>query len=395
MQEKKQANRLILLCAFVYFVSYTTRNNYAAIIAEMVSGMGQSKSALATALTGSFITYGAGQLVSGYFGDRVQPRYLVTAGLTTTVAMNLLIPLCGNPAQMTLVWCVNGFAQAFLWPPLVKLMATQLSREQYAVGCVRVSWGGSLGTICIYLTSPFLIRLFGWKSVFFGSAAIGSVGILLWHRCCPMIRLAALQTEEKQGMPRKKFMLPLLSVFLVVLVQGILRDGVSTWMPSYIAEVCGFNNETAILVGGMLPVFAMLSQGMTGSLQRKWLHNEFVCAAVIFGLGAVAAGLLCLPIGQNAAMSVLCMSLLAGCMHGVNLLLTCVLPPRLTRGNRQSVVSGAVNSIVYAGSALSAYAIPLATEHAGWQTTLQLWLVLSVVGTLMCAICVPAWKKAD
>ena len=63
----KRVNRLILLCSFIYFTSYITRINYGAVIAEMVTSTGLTKSALSIALTGCSVAYGAGQLISGYF----------------------------------------------------------------------------------------------------------------------------------------------------------------------------------------------------------------------------------------------------------------------------------------------------------------------------------------
>ena len=80
-------------------------------------------------------------------------------------------------------------------------------------------------------------------------------------------------------------------------------------------------------------------------------------------------------------------------MHGVNLLLICMLPPYFAKGGNVSVVSGLMNSMTYVGSALSAYVIPLATENSGWDVTLLLWLAMAVVGTALCAVCIPAWKK--
>jgi len=97
--------------------------------------------------------------------------------------------------------------------------------------------------------------------------------------------------------------------------------------------------------------------------------------------------------GGSAVLSVLCLSLLAGTMHGVNLLLVCMLPPYFAKGGKVSVVSGLMNSVTYVGSALSAYVIPLATENAGWHVTLLLWLAMAVLGTVMCLICIPSWKK--
>ena len=74
LQNKKQVRKLALLLGSVYMISYITRINYGAIISEMVSDTGYSKSMLSMALTGSFITYGVGQIISGILGDKFSPK---------------------------------------------------------------------------------------------------------------------------------------------------------------------------------------------------------------------------------------------------------------------------------------------------------------------------------
>lgn len=392
--DRKQANCYILLCTFIYFVSYITRINYGAIISEMVTSTGLSKSALAAALTGSFITYGTGQLISGYFGDKVQPRILVASGLLVSIVMNGVIPVCTNTVQMTAVWCVNGLAQAFMWPPLVKLMATLLSEEDYNRGCVRVSWGSSFGTMFVYLVSPLMIALAGWKSVFIMSALFGVVGLLLWCRACPNIEMMVPPAPESKAAGKASLISPLLLIVMgAIVLQGTLRDGVTTWMPSYIAETFHFSNEIAILVGMVLPAFSIVCHQATGSLYKMKLKNPFLCAAVIFGTGAVAAFLLYILSGRSAVGAVVFSAILTGCMHGVNLLLICMLPPFFAKAGHVSTISGLMNACTYIGSAISAYVIPLATENSGWSVTLLLWLLLAAVGMLLCTLCVSAWKK--
>lgn len=114
LNSKKDVNILALLFAVTYMISYITRINFGAIISEMERATGLSRSLLSMSLTGSFITYGTGQIISGICGDRFSPKKLVSYGLIVTVAMNLLIPICKNPYQMLAVWCVNGFAQSFM-----------------------------------------------------------------------------------------------------------------------------------------------------------------------------------------------------------------------------------------------------------------------------------------
>ncbi len=392
---KQQASRLVWLCTFIYCVSYITRVNYGAVIAEMVTGTGLAKSALSVALTGNFITYGTGQLISGFFGDKFQPKKLVSLGLITTILMNLLIPLCNTPLQMTVVWCINGFAQAFMWPPLVKLMTSLLSSEDYARGCVKVSCGSSAGSIFVYLAAPLVITLSGWKGVFVLSALFGVAGLILWSRACPEIPMKVNSIRPaKTASTKIAFFSPLvLAIMLGIILQGILRDGVTTWMPSYIAETYHISNEISILTGIALPIFSMLAFQMTEKIHRKKLTHPMICSSVIFGVGAISACSLYLLSSANAALSVLFSALLTGCMHGVNFLLIGIMPPLLAKKENVSAMSGFLNSGTYIGSAISAYLIPFITEQsASWSTSLFMWFIIAALGTVTCLSCIPAWN---
>ena len=91
LTDKKKINATIFLFALTYMVSYMTRINLGAVITEIVARTGMTKTMLSAAVTGSAITYGLGQLISGYIGDRVSPKRLVFLGLLVTAVMNLLI----------------------------------------------------------------------------------------------------------------------------------------------------------------------------------------------------------------------------------------------------------------------------------------------------------------
>ena len=69
---KKDVKLLIMLCSLIYFISYTTRINYAAVLLEIVKTQNITKAAASMALTASAVTYGAGQLISGFLGDKIK-----------------------------------------------------------------------------------------------------------------------------------------------------------------------------------------------------------------------------------------------------------------------------------------------------------------------------------
>lgn len=394
--DKRKIGLTVALFTFTYLVSYLTRINYGAVVTEMVRETGMAKAELSAALTGSFITYGVGQLISGWFGDRIQPKYLVLMGLLTTSAMNLLLPFCGNAALMTSVWCVNGFAQALMWPPIVKLMAALFSPDVYRRATVMVSLGGALGTMTIYLVSPLCISLAGWRSVFWVCAVCGLVMAALWQKGCCRIPMEPLQQNNDAPTPsslRLLFRPMMLCILLCIVLQGALRDGVTTWMPSYIADTYNLSTVVSILTGVVMPIFTILSNQIASACYRKTASNPLRCGTLFFGIGAVSALLLALLFSKNPLISVVLSALLTGSMHSVNLMLVCMIPAFFQRFGKVSTVSGLLNSCTYIGSAVSTYGIALLSEGIGWQPTIVLWFGIAAAGTLLCAACIPAWKR--
>ena len=393
LTDRKAVAGITWLFAITYMVSYLTRINYGAVISEVVTDTGYTKDLLAMAVTGSFITYGAGQIVSGIIGDRISPKKLITLGFIVTTVMNLLMILCCNPWQMLIVWCINGFAQSFMWPPLVRLMSALVSREDYKGVSTKVAWGSSIGTMVIYLVSPILISLSGWRAIFIFSAVSAVLMIFVWNRFCPEIQTEKAAREKKQHVKSPLFAPVMLCIMVAIILMGMLRDGVTTWMPSYIAETYHLSNAVSILTGVVLPIFSILCFQVVNRLYRKNFSNPITCGALIFALGAVAALGLVFTTGKVAALSVLFSAVLTGAMHGVNLMLIMMVPAYFDRYGNVSTASGVLNSCTYIGSAASTYGIALLSEKLGWSFTLWVWLGIAVAGTVICFLCVRPWKK--
>lgn len=387
---------LVFLFALTYMISYITRINYGAIISEMEASTGMSKSVLSLSLTGSFITYGTGQIISGILGDRFSPKKLVSSGLALSVLMNIAVPFCRSAGLLVICWCINGFAQSFMWPPLVRLMTASFKGEAYKNATVKVSWGSSLGTIIIYIIAPLIISFAGWKWVFWFSAICGVAMIIVWNLLCPdgdaKIEKAAKATKNKSGL--SLIFTPLMiSIMLSIVLQGMLRDGVATWMPSYISETYDLSSVISILTGVVLPIFSIICFQMTAFVHRVWIKNPLTCAGAMFALGSVSAITLYLFSGSSAVASVILSAILTASMHGVNLLLICMLPQYFQKYGNVSTVSGVLNSCTYIGSAASTYGIALISERFSWGVTSLVWFVIALVGTAICFVCAKPWKN--
>lgn len=397
LTDGKKIRNLTILLTCMYMVSYITRINYGAVIAEIAADLKILDSVASLAVTGSFITYGAGQLISGYMGDKIQPRILVFWGFVLTVLMNFSISFLSNPYVMTAVWSVNGFAQAFMWPPVVKLMAELLDGNNYKKTTVVVSYGASFGTIAAYFISSACVYIGSWRYMFVTSAIIGAIMGICWIKCCPVINMS-IDTVSKQTNNADKvkmgFPYIVFAVMPVIVLQGALRDGVQTWMPKFIKNSFGLEGFLAILlVGLVLPVFAIICMRITSKIYQGKITNELLCAGTMLCVGMLSSLALYAFNGFNPVISTFFGAALTGSMHGVNMIMVCMIPPYFGRYGRVSLISGALNACTYVGSALSTYGIAKFSESFGWNNTILLWAGIAFLGAAICAMFASGWRN--
>lgn len=394
----KRVALLQLLCCMVYFMSYVTRLDYAASLTAIVSDLNITKQVASIAVTGSFITYGVGQIISGILGDMIKPRKLIAAGLTGTALINLSMALLPNIRWMTAFWCFNGFFQAMLWPPLVRLMAENMAQDEYTEAVVAVSASASIATILIYIIVPAGIAISGWRLIFILAGICGLGSMLVWlrftrgiHENSAIKSASAKQVGHTENRLASVVSL-LIPIMAAICLQGILRDGITTWMPTYIYEVFDLGVSMSILTTAILPIFSIISLKLAARINRS-IGNELKTSMLLFGASFAAAAIMIPMFSKSVLLCALLMAVITGCMHGVNLMLIGNLPAHFAKYGKVSTVSGLLNACTYIGSALSTYGFAALSESFGWGFTIASWAVIAGGGMAICLVLTGKWKR--
>lgn len=406
----KRAKAIAWLLTLVYFASYLMRKNFSVMLVDICGELAVEKSAIAIVSTLMTITYGAGQIINGILGDRIKPQTMLTTGLGLAAACNVAMFFAPNIPVMAAIWAVNGYAHAMLWPPIVRLMSMHLNSDEYGYSAVRVSWGSSIATIVLYTLCPFLLMVTDWRTVIIG-CAVGGVAILaLWVSfqkkvfADPSSVGGAVPAEAKAGGAKKKgiplplyVFIPIALIMLGIVLQGMLRDGVTDWTPNFLHETYGVDKSNAILFTVIPAIFSMISFSAFDLLHRKVFRNEVTCSAVIFG-GAAVCSLILFAFNTlipNIVVAIVAVSLIIGCMHGINLMLITVVPKRFIKSGKVSTFSGILNACTYGGSAIAVPGFAMITEMSGndWNVTVLVWGIISVLGLAVCLAGVPLWRK--
>ncbi len=393
-----QIRLLTFMGVFIYFASYLTRINYTTILQEFIDAEDVPRQSASLIATVALVTYGVGQLLSGLLGDHISPVRLIAVGMGVTVSMNLLLPFAApHIGSMIVIWGVNGLAQAFLWPPLVKIFACALTHDAYDRAITRISIGSAGGTLATYLFAPLLIRLSGWRLVFYTSVVIGLVGLIVW--CAVLPRLlrgisfhtvrrgrAAPVNESPQERRLSTCLMHLLPVMIATIaVQGMLRDGISTWTPTLLTDTFHMENTVSILVSVVLPIAHVGCNLIVPAVLRR-VQNDAFRGVCVYYIGTVVSLLLLALFGTSGVVvSLACLMGVSGMAHSLNVVQTCILPRCFHATGRDSFFAGLLNASTYIGSALSTYLFALISDRFGWAVTRWSWVAVAAAGLALSA----------
>ena len=397
---------LFWLCWIAYFSTYIGRLNYSASLTGIILSEGFSKGQAGMIGTAFFFAYGAGQFVSGFLGDRLAPKKMVFTGLMVSGLCNLAMAGAKSSGLMTAVWCVNGLFQAFIWSPMIRLMYEYYKTETRMKACVSLNSSVPIGTMAAYGLTALVIWLSGWRTMFVlaGAALIGTS--LFWITGMKRVeryaaesgKMAEIPSGETGGSAKaavnwKSLLIQsgFLFLMMALFVQGALKDGVTTWVPTYISETYGLSAILAITSTMVIPVFNLLGVYLASFANIHWFRNEVRTAGAFFVVSAAAILVLRLASGRSMAVSFLMLALATTAMMAVNTMLIAVLPSYFGVIGRASSVSGLLNSSVYAGGAVSTYGIGALSVALGWNATIVIWFLMAAVSAVICFLTVRKW----
>ena len=405
-QYRERARQIAWMLTLIYFGSYLMRINFAVMIVKICSDMAVTKTDLAIVITGLTVAYGFGQIISGFLGDRIKPVIMISVGLSTAVICNVAMFFCSSIPIMTAVWTVNGLAHAMLWPPIIRLMSVYLRDSEYSYANVRVSWGSSFANILLYIACPLMLSFLSWRVIMLICAIGGAAIVALWITLYPKLfsepvaeglNVVTAKGEKKQDnhpLPRFVF-LPIVLIMLGIIAQGVLRDGVTNWMPSYLLETFGLSEEQSIVSTVILALFSIVSFAVFSFINDKIFKDEVRSATAIFIMSTAASALLYIAntvFSASVPVSMLLMAMIVAFMHGINIMLIAHVPKRFVKFGKVATFSGLLNSCTYIGASVSTYAFAAIAENKGWNATILTWIIVSAVGALVCAIAVPLWN---
>ncbi len=402
--DARMGTLLFCLCWAAYFLTYFGRLNFNAVMTQVIAEGVLTKPQAGMLGTAFFFTYALGQLFSGWLGDRVSPRWFICTGLAVSGVCNLVMGAVSLYPAMLGIWCVNGFVQSFLWPPLLRIFCGRYEDRVRLRACVNINTTVPVGTLVTYGFAAWMVARGAWRGTFTTAGIVLCVFAAVWAAAMGKVeRWAEVHGEEAPPLQKRAqgaagglgrlFLGAGLALLCAALaVQGMLKDSVTSWAPVYLSEGYGMAAAAAILTTTVIPVLNIFGMFLASAMMKK-KQSEHGHAALLYLFCAAALAVLLAASGKSAVLAIALLALSTTAMIAVNTLLISVFPGHFSATGQVATISGILNFSVYVGSALSNYGIGAIAEGLGWTPVIGLWAAAALAGAGLCLLAGRRWAR--
>lgn len=391
-------SRIFFLCWLVYFTSYIGRLNFSSSMTKIIEIKILTGTQAGLINMAYFCAYGIGQISNGLIGDKSHPRIQIFVGLLGSGIFNLVMAF-GNPVLMTVFWCLNGYFQSMLWPPMMRIFSEKFPEDRKAKAGVDIVTSMSLGSLCSYLISAAALWAGRWQNAFYipGVLLLAVAFLWLFRFGKEESRLSEKETGAEKTHREKKsaaneslreifFTEGVALILLPVIIHGTLKDGVTSWIPTFFHERFLVSPAFAVAVTMILPIVNMFGAYAAGFVNRKLKNCEIKSASVFFLTATVSLVLIQFAGSCNVILTGFLFASVTLSMMAVNTLFVNLIPLHFGKTGKVSAISGILNAAAYFGSAVSSFQIGLTAEKSGWNTVTFIWILETLAALVFCCM---------
>ena len=385
----------IVLCCLVYSFAYAGRYSYHANIAPVMNHYGVTHAEAGLVGTFFFFAYGGGQLLNAFLCKFYNKRIVISAALFVSAVINLILLFDVPFALIKFLWLVNGISQSVLWPTLILAESEALDTKMLKRAVFLMSFSVLFGTLLAYGSSA-LFNLTGlFRATFlFGAvlmAAIGFVWLLSYRKLTERSTADPVREDDPETAGKGGRMIAAALVGLIIVsgvfavVDNFVKDGMNTWMPVILKEEYGFGDSISIVLTLVLPVFGVFGSALALQV-NKWLKDFRAVIGLLYLMLAVfLLGILFALRSVSAlVLFLICQGAVSCLAHGVNAVLTSIMPLTLRNQINSGFLAGLLNACCYIGSTASAYGLGKIADGTGWDPVILL-LFFTAAGSALLA----------
>ena len=402
----KGQRRTFLLCFACYCSAYIGRLNLSAVLGGLSQDLALSDARAGMLQTAFALVYAVGQVVNGSLIDRISARRYIAVGLLSSAVCNALFGMANSYPILLLLWALNGAAQSMLWTPVVKLMTVWFKGARRDRASFGLSLTMIIGHLAAWGASGALAAVLNWRYAFFVSAAVialaGIAGLTLLRDrpdAGEDIEASAQSADSASNaaagaMPIGKLIgtTGLYVLLIAGVCNGFVRDGITTWAPSILANAQGGMALSSTLITLIIPAINAVGIITVRCIYGKFSGSARQASGALLVFSGITAFLLMIQ-GIPAAACAVLMGVCCAMNYGINPMLTTLIPMEYENVGRVGMVAGLMDCFIYLGSALAGTLTGMLSDGMGWQFVYAAWGCVSLMGAALAMLSVRGKKN--
>lgn len=382
MEKKVQsAWRIGSLCIATYLASYVTRNILSVSTPEMIKEAFFTKEYTGLLSSVCFIFYAVGQLINGFIGDMVHPKYMIIMGLGVSSISTFAIPLFDNRIIHFTAFALIGFGLSMLRGPLMKVISENTAATHARMICTLFSMASFAG--------PFIASLlsiaFKWRTVF---AVTGIISVFITVASVAVISLLEKRGEIKFTPKKEKGVLnSILSVFkledfffymFISAIGEIAGSSITFWIPTYTTEHLGFSGDAASTIYSVVSLTNLFTPFITLVIYEKFIRNGVKLALVMYVLSAVF--FIAVRFTAAPLVNVIMLIIAKMAAAAASSIVWSAYIPGLARSGKVSSANGVIDAAGYAMASLANVIFSGSVSRLGWGGIVNMWYIIMLIG---------------
>lgn len=382
MEKKVQsAWRIGSLCIATYLASYVTRNILSVSTPEMIKEAFFTKEYTGLLSSVCFIFYAVGQLINGFIGDMVHPKYMIIMGLGVSSISTFAIPLFDNRIIHFAAFALIGFGLSMLRGPLMKVISENTAATHARMICTLFSMAGFAGPLIASLLSIF----FEWRAVF---TVTGIISVFITVASVTVISLLEKRGEIKFTPKKEKGVLnSILSVFkledfffymFISAIGEIAGSSITFWIPTYTTEHLGFSGDAASTIYSVVSLTTLFTPFITLVIYEKLIRNGVKLALVMYVLSAVF--FIAVRFTAAPLVNVIMLIIAKMAAAAASSIVWSAYIPGLARSGKVSSANGVIDAAGYAMASLANVIFSGGVSRLGWGGIVNMWYIIMLIG---------------
>lgn len=382
MEKKVQsAWRIGSLCIATYLASYVTRNILSVSTPEMIKEAFFTKEYTGLLSSVCFIFYAVGQLINGFIGDMVHPKYMIIMGLGVSSISTFAIPLFDNRIIHFAAFALIGFGLSMLRGPLMKVISENTAAMHARMICTLFSMAGFAGPLIASLLSIF----FEWRAVF---TVTGIISVFITVASVTVISLLENRGEIKFTPKKEKGVLnSILSVFkledfffymFISAIGEIAGSSITFWIPTYTTEHLGFSGDAASTIYSVVSLTTLFTPFITLVIYEKLIRNGVKLALVMYVLSAVF--FIAVRFTAAPLVNVIMLIIAKMAAAAASSIVWSAYIPGLARSGKVSSANGVIDAAGYAMASLANVIFSGSVSRLGWGGIVNMWYIIMLIG---------------